>query len=289
MSLTSKLSESITSNWFLANVESSLPPLVPSLYPSSVTSTTMPCIFLPSKGPLSTSGIGIMTVLPKEASSKRLLVFLIVSACCWRPLFACILALTIEFTIGVRSGGVLMAGLSVLWLSCSTKLISGGAVLDSMDSFSTLWWTSVTTVIVLVLVSSLSSASLHDSSGSDTRSIKSSSLCSCGMISSGTLLVERPTFGLLPKSASYGDCLIPVWNDLFFENWTNFNPSDHFTVLLSISQAVSIPFISPFARSTLPWLWGCLGLPCTKVSSGQSVFNSVMTSAVNSRPVFIDN
>ena len=108
---------------------------MPSLYPSSVTSMKMPCIFVQSKGPLSTSGIGIITLSPKEASSKRLLVFIIDSAYCWRPLFAWILALAIEFTNGVRSGGVLMAGLSILQLSCSTKLMSGGAVLDSMDSF----------------------------------------------------------------------------------------------------------------------------------------------------------
>jgi len=41
----------------------------------------------------------------------------------------------------------------------------------------------------------------------------------------------------------------------------------------------------PFALSTHPWLCGCLGLPRIKTKSGKRVFNSVITTDTNSRPL----
>jgi len=51
------------------------------------------------------------------------------------------------------------------------------------------------------------------------------------------------------------------------------------------AKRFSAPGATPLLRSTEPWLWGCLGSPFTKTSSGHSEDNSVITCAVNSLPL----
>lgn len=68
-------------------------------------------------------------------------------------------------------------------------------------------------------------------------------------------------------------------------HWTNLRPTDQFLLLLSFTQIVSLNWMTPFRRSTVPWLWGWRGHPVTSFSSGQRAASSAMMALMNSRPL----
>ena len=58
-------------------------------------------------------------------------------------------------------------------------------------------------------------------------------------------------------------------------------------VSFSLIQAINMSLMSEFARTTEPWLWGCLGFPCTITNSVHNAISSLTTAAVNSHPLLL--
>ena len=104
-------------------------------------------------------------------------------------------------------------------------------------------------------------------------------------LTSSVLVAAKNWKSMWKNKALYGDCPMTRWWERFFWNCMNLNPSDHFVVLFSFNYVASISLTSEFARSTDPWLCGCLGRPCTILRSGHKLLSSVIMLAVNSRPL----
>ena len=85
-----------------------------------------------------------------------------------------------------------------------------------------------------------------------------------------------------PNIASYREHLMLSWKALFFITWTNRRPSPQWVVEFDCTYIVSLSLLFLFFCSTDPWLWLCLGFPCTNFISTHISLSSVVTEFTHS-------